>query len=71
MRASRRIEDLVIPDLSGAEADLYEAVLAEIESRAALLREQTAALDDLNRVMAAGMTDGTLTIQPLPHTDVY
>ncbi|MEV4788564.1 hypothetical protein AB0K53_24470 [Streptomyces tuirus] len=68
VRASRRIEDLVIPDLSSAEADLYEAVLAEVESRAALLREQTAALDDLTRVMAAGMTDGTLTIQPLPHS---
>ncbi|GAA4960568.1 hypothetical protein GCM10023238_29720 [Streptomyces heliomycini] len=71
VRASRSIEDLVIPDLSSAEADLYEAVLAEIESRAALLREQTAALDDLTRVMAAGMTDGTLTIQPLPHTDTH
>ncbi|WP_435595500.1 hypothetical protein [Streptomyces albogriseolus] len=71
VRAARRIEDLVIPDLSGAEADLYEVVLAEIESRAALLREQTAALDDLTRVMAAGMTDGTLTIQPLPHTDTH
>ncbi|MGM7443874.1 hypothetical protein, partial [Streptomyces tunisiensis] len=71
VRASRRIEDLVVPDLSSAEADLYEAVLAEIESRAALLREQTAALDDLTRVMAAGMTDGTLTIQPLPHTDTH
>ncbi|WP_217165826.1 hypothetical protein [Streptomyces sp. AC512_CC834] len=71
VRASRRIEDLVVPDLSSAEADLYEAVLAEIEGRAALLREQTAALDDLTRVMAAGMTDGTLTIQHLPHTDVH
>ncbi|MFI9615374.1 hypothetical protein ACIHCM_27475 [Streptomyces sp. NPDC052023] len=69
VRASRRIEDLVIPDLSRAEADLYEAVLAEIEGRAALLREQTAALDDLTRVMAAGMADGTLTIHPLPDTD--
>ncbi|GAA0664623.1 hypothetical protein GCM10009535_50430 [Streptomyces thermocarboxydovorans] len=68
VRASRRIEDLVIPDLSRAEADLYEAVLAEIENRAALLREQTAALDDLTRVLAAGMTDGTLTIKQLPHT---
>lgn len=69
VRASRRIEDLVVPDLSRAEADLYEAVLAEIEGRAALLREQTAALDDLTRVMAAGMADGTLTIRHLPHTD--
>ena len=69
VRASRRIEDLVVPDLSRAEADLYEAVLAEIEGRAALLREQTAALDDLTRVVAAGMADGTLTIRHLPHTD--
>jgi hypothetical protein len=71
VRASRRIEDLVVPDLSRAEADLYEAVLTEIENRAALLREQTAALDDLTSVMAAGMADGTLTIQHLPHTDVH
>lgn len=67
VRAPRRIEDLVVPDLSRAEADLYEAVLVEIESRAALLREQTAALDDLTRVMAAGMADGTLTLQYLPY----
>ncbi|MDX2591798.1 hypothetical protein PV343_05840 [Streptomyces sp. WI03-4A] len=71
VRASRSIEDLVVPDLSRAEADRYEAVLAEIESRAALLREQTAALDDLARVMAAGMADGTLTIQHLPNTDAH
>lgn len=69
VRASRRIEDLVVPDLSRAEADLYDAVLAEIEGHAALLREQTAGLDDLTRVMAAGMADGTLTIRQLPYTD--
>ncbi|MFD4599879.1 hypothetical protein ACFWPQ_17865 [Streptomyces sp. NPDC058464] len=68
VRASRRIEDLVVPDLSRAEADLYEVVLTEIENRAALLREQTAAIDDLTRVMAAGMADGTLTMQHLPRT---
>ncbi|MFK4146863.1 hypothetical protein [Streptomyces sp. NPDC004065] len=71
VRASRRIEDLVVPDLSRAEADLYETVLAGIEERAALLREQTAALDDLTRVMAAGLADGTLTLQPLPHPDAH
>ncbi|MGW4197184.1 hypothetical protein [Streptomyces sp. NPDC005004] len=69
VRASRRIEDLLIPDLSRAEADRYEAVLVEIEGRMALLREQSAALDDLTRVMSAGMADGTLTIQPFPHPD--
>ncbi|MEU0831672.1 hypothetical protein [Streptomyces sp. NPDC005969] len=69
VRASRRIEDLLIPDLSRDEAERFDAVLAEIESRAAFLREQSAALDDLARVTAAGIADGTLTIQHLPGTD--
>lgn len=69
VRASRRIEDLLIPDLSRDEAERFDAVLAEIESRAAFLREQSAALDDLARVTAAGIADGTLTIQNLPGTN--
>ncbi|MFG3304680.1 hypothetical protein [Streptomyces wuyuanensis] len=69
VRASRSIEDLNIPDLGPAEAERYDAALAEIESRATLLREQSAALDDLVRITAAGITDGTLTIQNLPGTD--
>ncbi|MFB7223085.1 hypothetical protein [Streptomyces sp. NPDC056227] len=69
VRASRRIEDLLIPDLSQDEAERFDAVLAEIESRAALLREQSVALDDLARVTAAGIADGTLTIQNLPETN--
>ncbi|MFK0255990.1 hypothetical protein [Streptomyces sp. NPDC090445] len=72
VRASRGIEDLSIPDLGREEAERYDAVLAEIERRAELLREQSAALDDLARITAAGMADGTLTIQnlrDLPGTD--
>jgi hypothetical protein len=69
VRAPRSIEDLDIPDLGRAEAERYDAALAEIESRAALLREQSAALDDLVRITAAGIADGTLTIQNLPVTD--
>ncbi|WP_431951197.1 hypothetical protein [Actinacidiphila sp. bgisy167] len=69
VRASRSIEDLAIPDLSRADAERYDAVLAEIETRAALLREQTAALDDLARITAAGVADGTLTFQHLPEAD--
>lgn len=69
VRASRSIEDLLIPDLSRGEAERYDAVLAEIECRAALLREQSAVLDDLARVTAAGIADGTLTIQHFPGTD--
>lgn len=69
VRASWRIEDLLIPDLARDEAERFDAVLAEIEHHAALLREQSAALDDLARTTAAGIADGTLTIQYLPGTD--
>ncbi|MER6363825.1 hypothetical protein [Kitasatospora sp. NPDC001527] len=66
VRASRSIEDLSVPDLRREEAERYDAVLAEIQRRAELLRQQSEALDDLARITAAGMTDGTLTIQNLP-----
>ncbi|MEV7181483.1 hypothetical protein [Kitasatospora sp. NPDC093679] len=66
VRASYGIEDLSVPDLGREELERYEAVLAEIERRAELLRQQSEALDDLARITAAGMADGTLTIQNLP-----
>jgi Type I restriction-modification system methyltransferase subunit len=66
VHASRRIEDLLIPDLAPDEAERYDTLLADIERRGALLRAQTAALDELARLIAAGLTDGTLTILPAP-----
>ncbi|GGO19477.1 type II restriction endonuclease subunit M [Microbispora rosea subsp. aerata] len=69
VRASRRLEDLLIPDLTLDEAERYDALLAEIARRDALLRAQIAALEDLNRLTAAGLVDGTLTLLPTPHTD--
>ncbi|TGG84633.1 hypothetical protein [Streptomyces albus] len=66
VRASRAVEDLLIPDLAGEEAERFDAVLAEVARRAALLREQCDALDDLARVAADGFADGTLTMQTLP-----
>ncbi|WP_098009627.1 SAM-dependent DNA methyltransferase [Streptomyces sp. sk226] len=68
VRASWAIEDLSIPDLGREELERYEAVLAEIERRAELLRQLSEALDDLTNITAAGMTDGTLTIQNFPET---
>lgn len=62
VRAPRRVEDFVIPDLTPAESERYDAVLAAIDTRAALLREQTTALDDLTHLTAAGLADGTLTL---------
>ncbi|WCN07385.1 hypothetical protein [Streptomyces sp. M92] len=66
VRASRGIEDLLVPDLGREEAERFDALLAEVEGRAALLREQCAALDDLASTAAAGVADGTLTFQDLP-----
>ncbi|WP_409470691.1 hypothetical protein [Streptomyces sp. HC307] len=66
VRASRAVEDLLIPDLAREEAERFDAVLAEIARRAALLREQCDALDDLARIAADGFADGTLTMQTLP-----
>ncbi len=67
VRAARRIEDLLIPDLDPAEAEQYDTLLTEISRRTALLRQQTAALDDLARMTAAGLTDGTLTLNAPSH----
>ncbi|MFG1866198.1 hypothetical protein [Microbispora bryophytorum] len=68
VRASWRLEDLLIPDLTPDEAERYDALLAEIERRDALLRAGITALEDLNRLTAAGLADGTLTLLPTPHT---
>ncbi|WP_438491822.1 hypothetical protein [Streptomyces asiaticus] len=67
VRASRRIEDLLIPDLEPEEAERYDDFLAEVAGRVALLQAQTTALDDLVRLTAAGLTDGTLTITDPTH----
>lgn len=66
--AARRLEDLSVPDLAPDEAERYDTLLTEIEQRAALLRRQTATLDELTRLTAAGLVDGTLTILPSPET---
>ncbi|MBM7172234.1 hypothetical protein JQK87_28340 [Streptomyces sp. G44] len=63
VRAARKIEEYHIPDLAPDEAADYEATLADIARRVALLREQAAALEDLEHLTAAGIADGTLTIR--------
>lgn len=63
VRAARKIEEYRIPDLAPDEAAAYEATLADIARRAALLCEQAAALEELSNLTAEGITDGTLTIR--------
>lgn len=62
IRAARGIEDLLIPDLPPDEAERYDALLAQISHRKSLLRQQDIVLDDLARLMAIGLTDGTLKL---------
>ncbi|WP_440554022.1 hypothetical protein ACSP97_22850 [Streptomyces sp. SCPE 10] len=66
VRPARRIEDLLIPDLPSDEAERYDALLADIARRTALLRQHAAALDDLTTLTAAGLVDGTLTLTEPP-----
>ncbi|MDX3607930.1 hypothetical protein PV702_16085 [Streptomyces sp. FL06-04B] len=66
VRSARRIEDLLIPDLPSDEAERYDALLADIARRTALLRQHAAALDDLTALTAAGLIDGTLTLTEPP-----
>ncbi|NEC16585.1 hypothetical protein G3I34_30810 [Streptomyces sp. SID8014] len=68
VRSARRMEDLLIPDLPGDEAERYDALLADIARRTALLRQHAAALDDLTSLTAAGLVDGTLTLTEPPLT---
>lgn len=66
IRAPRRIEDFAILELEPDEAQRYEDLLTQIARRSAALREQTTILEDLTRLTAAGLHDGTLAIAPDP-----
>ncbi|TLP63898.1 hypothetical protein [Microbispora triticiradicis] len=68
VRASRRLEDLLIPDLTSDEAERYDTLLSEIGRRDSILRAQVSALEDMDRLTAAGLADGTLTLLPAPRT---
>lgn len=66
VRAAVRVEDLQIPDLDPDEEARYETLLADIAHRRAMLSEQLHLLEDLSRLTAAGLNDGTLAIGPGP-----
>ncbi|MDQ1248143.1 MAG: hypothetical protein QG597_2515 [Actinomycetota bacterium] len=62
VRPAKRIEDYVVPDLDADDAARFDALLAEIDRRRALLRAQDDALHDIRQLTVAGLADGTLTI---------
>ncbi|MDH6578852.1 hypothetical protein [Kitasatospora sp. MAP5-34] len=62
VRAVRRIEDFMIPDLDTADVERFDALLADVDRRQALLREQNTALEEARRLTLAGFADGSLTI---------
>ncbi|MFJ4414258.1 hypothetical protein [Streptomyces sp. NPDC088925] len=66
VRAARRVEDYEVPTLSPAEIRRFDALLAETDERAGLLRLQTHALARARALTIAGLADGTLTVAEPP-----
>jgi hypothetical protein len=62
VRAARRITDFPLPDLGPQEVQRFDALLAEAERREQLLRARAAALAEARQLTAAGLADGTLTL---------
>jgi hypothetical protein len=66
VRATKRVDDLMLPDLDSADIARLDSLLADIQTRRRLLRDQDRALDKIRRLVVAGFADGTLAIDT-PH----
>lgn len=64
VRASRRLADWQVPLLDPDTADRFDRLLAAMDQRRSLAHDELDALDELVWITAAGLTDGTLTLQP-------
>lgn len=64
VRAPRRLADWQIPLLDPDTAGRFDALLAAMDRRGSLAHDELDALAELIRIAAAGLTDGTLTLQP-------
>jgi hypothetical protein len=70
VRAAKRVEDMVLPDLDTTDITRLDSLLADIDKRRRLLREQDEALDEICRLVTAGFADSSLTIEQ-PQTRPY
>ena len=69
VRPASRLDELCIPLLPPAEVRRLDELLAAADERRRLARREIDLLDELCRIAAAGLSDGTLTIAPTPTTD--
>lgn len=64
VRAPRRLADWQVPLLDSAVATRFDLLLAAMDQRRRLALDELDALDELGRLIAAGLAEGTLTLQP-------
>lgn len=62
IRPTQRLEELHLPLLPPRELERLDRLLTELEDRRERARREIAALDELRRIAATGLADGTLTL---------
>lgn len=66
VRPAQRLEEIRLPLLPAGELARFDALLAELDERRRLAQQEIDALDELRRIAATGLTDGTLTLRDQP-----
>ncbi|MCX9193451.1 hypothetical protein C3Y87_19030 [Carbonactinospora thermoautotrophica] len=69
VRPASRLDELCIPLLPPAEVRRLDELLTTADERRRLARREIDLLDEVCRIAAAGLSDGTLTLAPTPITD--
>ncbi|ADG89213.1 N-6 DNA methylase [Thermobispora bispora DSM 43833] len=69
VRPASRLDELCIPLLPPAEVRRLDELLAVADERRRLARREIDLLDEVCRITAAGLSNGTLTIASTPITD--
>jgi hypothetical protein len=64
VRAVRRLEDCAVPVLRPDEVTRLDALLAELDARRDHAQREIDVLDELGKLITAGLSDGTLSITP-------
>lgn len=62
IRPAQRLQELALPLLSPSELKRLDRLLADLNDRRNRARREIAALDELRRIAATGLADGTLTL---------
>ncbi|MBB6398883.1 hypothetical protein BKA00_005797 [Actinomadura coerulea] len=62
IRPAQRLQELALPLLSPSEVKRLDRLLADLDDRRDRAHREIAALDELRRIAATGLADGTLTL---------